>query len=44
MKFIVDSLQTVVVTFWVGCLWAAGFVVAPLLFMWSKAFSVSCWC
>lgn len=32
MKFIVDSLQTVVVTFWVGCLWATGFVVAPLLF------------
>ncbi len=32
MRFITDALQSIVVTLWVGGLWAIGLIVAPLLF------------
>ncbi len=32
MRFIVDALQSIAVTLWVGGLWAIGLIVAPLLF------------
>jgi len=32
MRFIVDALQSIAVTLWVGGLWAVGLMVAPLLF------------
>jgi hypothetical protein len=32
MRFIVDALQSIAITLWVGGLWAIGLVVAPLLF------------
>ena len=32
MRSIADALQSIAVTLWVGGMWAAGFVVAPLLF------------
>lgn len=32
MRFIVDALQSIAVTVWIGGLWAIGLIVAPLLF------------
>ena len=32
MRFITDALQSIVVTLWVGGLWAIGLIVTPLLF------------
>ncbi|HEX9450231.1 MAG TPA: DUF4149 domain-containing protein [Burkholderiales bacterium] len=32
MRFIVDALQSIAITLWVGGLWAIGLIVAPLLF------------
>src|SRR5512143_1572482 len=32
MKSFSDALQSIAVTLWVGGMWVAGFVVAPLLF------------
>ena len=32
MRFLVDALQSIAVTIWVGGLWAIGLMVAPLLF------------
>jgi hypothetical protein len=32
MRFIVDALQSIAITLWVGGLWVIGLIVAPLLF------------
>ncbi len=32
MKALVDALQSIAVTIWVGGLWVVGFIVAPMLF------------
>jgi len=32
MRFLVDALQSIAVTIWVGGLWAVGLMVAPMLF------------
>jgi hypothetical protein len=32
MRFILDALQSIAVTLWVGGLWSTGLIVAPLLF------------
>ena len=32
MKSFADALQSIAVTLWVGGMWVAGFVVAPMLF------------
>lgn len=32
MRSIADALQSIAVTLWVGGMWAAGFIVAPVLF------------